>query len=857
MFHPRLRHTPTVLLKVSVFLLCLSVFLLTPAGAAKKVREPVTLRFNGLQAAEDSAKIEWRANAMMFKRFFQDRPYIKSKMLTNLRLPGEMNIQGADLTMSMVGDAAPDVIFFLQQHFAKTVDQGFLMELDDYVNNTPEIKKRLKGPMLELCSAIGPDGKKHIYALPWCLSADALVYNRQRFRDAGLTRPPADWDEMWEYSKKLYDADVDPDTGQPRHWAIQMPLEGWFIDRLPPYAGGLMWKAHPDGRWDTLIDSPASVKSLDFIKRFCVEPWTDSKGRRIKGVMNLSLLAAQQAGSGSRSALKIEGRDVFGTGIVAMVPGGLWLAFNERNAQDPLVFGVAQWPKAPGPDGRYVNKLGGQLVGIKSTISDKRVSDAAWEFLTFLSGDESERMKTKYFVDNGVARYVNPELLKRYGYSQDVIDQVPKDWARAYKDIFSRIYVGQEPPGMTAIEQELNGPCKALLRNERQDSKTALAAVQKTVSRSYLYTPTLQEMTQNRKIALVVVCILAAIMIAGGVIILRTQVREGLAEERERTYTRKVPRSRHILGWALMAPAVVSVFLWQYVPVAWGSTMAFMNVHILGGSEWVGMDNFIRVAIRPLYWLAWKNTFIYVVTYLAMAFCAPIVLALLLSEIPRGKALFRTLYYLPAVTTGVVTMLLWMRFYDPTQFGLMNRILLGINDNVLQHINQLLAFLHLPAKIPLFGLQMWLQDPKLAMASTILPTVWAGMGPGCIIYLAALKAVPEEQYDAADLDGAGLCQKAWHITLPTIFPLVLISFIGAVIGAFHSSGNILVMTGGGPNHATHVMGLEIFFQGYVLANYGQTTAIAWMLASLLVGFTVMQMKIVARLKFSTAEKQGD
>jgi ABC-type sugar transport system permease subunit len=153
------------------------------------------------------------------------------------------------------------------------------------------------------------------------------------------------------------------------------------------------------------------------------------------------------------------------------------------------------------------------------------------------------------------------------------------------------------------------------------------------------------------------------------------------------------------------------------------------------------------------------------------------------------------------------------------------------------------------------GPQKWLEDPKLAMFCCILPSIWGGMGPGCIIYLAALKAVPEEQYDAADLDGAGIVQKTLRITLPTLFPLVLINFLGAFIGAFHSAGNMLVMTGGGPQNATHVMAIELFFNGYVLAKYGFATAIAWMMASLLIGFTVFQMRIFSKMKFSTAEQR--
>ncbi|MDO8684843.1 MAG: extracellular solute-binding protein [Armatimonadota bacterium] len=836
--------------------IAVSALLIFPAQAANRKDEPVYLQFSGLPVSE-SVKIEWRANGLVIKKFFQEHPNIRAKMLTNLKLPGEMNVQGADITMSMVGDAAPDVFFILTQHLSKMVDQGFLMSLDDYVKNWPEADERFSGHIRELCSAIGPDGKKHIYALPFAISCDCINYNRKRFREVGLTRAPRDWDEVFEFGKKLYDADIDPDTKMPRRWAIQIPLEGWLFDRLPPYAGGNLWEQKPDGSWKTLIDSEASVRSLDMIKKLCWEPWTDSKGRHIKGIMNLSLMANKQGGQGSRATLSIEGKgDLEAAGIVGMDFSSLFATFNERTLKDPEIYGIAQVPKFSGPKGRYTNKLGGSIIGIKSTIKDKRVADAAWEFISYICGEPGEREKTRVFVENGVARYVNPDLLRKYGYPKSVIDQVPEDWKAAYKEIYSNTYAANEPPGMMSIELELNGPCKQLIRDEHQDSRKALAAVQRVVERSYLYSPTPKEMKHNRKIAFVVVSLLAMGMIAGGVMILRTQIRENLAQERERVYVRKVPKSKQILAWALLTPAVLSVFLWQYVPVAWGSIMAFQNVHILGGSDWVGLDNFIRVAMRPLFWLAWKNTIIYVIMILIMAFGAPIMLAFLLSEVPKGKTLFRTLYYLPALTTGVVTTLLWMRFYDPTEYGLMNRIVTGIHSNFLAYINYFIAFLHIPLQIPKPPTLQWLLDPKLAMAATILPSIWAGMGPGCIIYLAALKAVPEEMYDAADLDGAGIFQKAWHVTMPVIFPLVLINFVGAFIGAFHNSGNILIMTGGGPNHATHVIGLEIFFQGYVMANYGQTTAIAWMLGSLLIGFAVFQMKIFARMKFSTAEQQG-
>jgi ABC-type sugar transport system permease subunit/ABC-type glycerol-3-phosphate transport system substrate-binding protein len=842
-----------------LFILAASLLLLAvfPAqGVDKPRKEPVTLQFGSLWISEGSPKIEWRANSIIVKKFFQDRPNIHLKMINSLVLPPGMNVPGAGLTMAMVGDSAEDVISLQSEEITKAVDQGFLMPLDDYVAKWPQAKYRLTGAVRELCSAIGPDGKKHIYGLPFAISADCLLFNRKRFREAGLKRGPRDWNELWDFGKKLCDAEEDPETGYPRHWAMDVYLEGWFLQQLPPMAGGDWAVQHPDGTWDTRLTSKPVVRSMQFLEKLCWGDWTDARGKTHKGITEMSRAATQ--GGGQKAQQTLDQRDLFESGIVAMQANAFWSAFNERIAKDPQKFGIVPFPKYPGPEGKYVARIGGTVFGIKSTLkNNKKVADAAWEYITYICGDESEKEKVKYFVDNGVARYVNPGLLRKYGYPQRVIDQVPKDWAIAYKEIYASARVLPSPPGLPSILAEMSGPTKDLIRPGKHDIMGQLNRVQAVVSRSYLYTPSQQQMARNGKIAFVVVIVLILAMVGGGVHMLRTQMRENtdLTDERDKVYRRKIPASKHLLAWAFLAPAIISVFLWQYIPVGWGSVMAFLNVHIMGGSDWVGLDNFVKVAMRPLFWLAWKNTLIFVGLSLAMGFAAPITLALLLSEIPKGKTLFRTLYYLPALTTGIVTILLWQRFYDPTEYGLMNRILLSLNGGVLVHLNHLFSFLHLPWQVPLIHAQQWLLNPRLAMAACILPGVWGGMGPGCIIYLAALKAVPEEQYDAADLDGAGIFQKAWHVTLPAIFPLVLINFIGAFIGAFHGMQGILVMTGGGPDHATHVIGLELWYQSYVLANYGQSTAIAWMLASLLVGFVVMQMRIVGRMKFSTAEQK--
>ncbi|NQT85778.1 sugar ABC transporter permease, partial [bacterium] len=287
---------------------------------------------------------------------------------------------------------------------------------------------------------------------------------------------------------------------------------------------------------------------------------------------------------------------------------------------------------------------------------------------------------------------------------------------------------------------------------------------------------------------------------------------------------------KYRVAWLLLAPALGSILLFSYFPLARGAVMGFQDYNVLGGSTWVGLDNFAMVLFDSVVWMSLLRTAEYVAWCLLLVFAPPILLAIMLSEIPKGKIALRVLYYLPAVVSGLVVMLMWKLFFDPSSAGMFNQVLatLGI------------------------GPQKWLHDKSLAMISIILPLGWAGIGPGSLIYLAALKTVPDDLYEAAAVDGAGFLSRIWHVTLPIIRPLVMIQLIFVLIGAFQSADNVLIMTGGGPDYATNVVGLEIFYNAYVYLRFGSAIAIAWLLGFLLVGMTMFQMRRIARMTFTTA-----
>ena len=187
---------------------------------------------------------------------------------------------------------------------------------------------------------------------------------------------------------------------------------------------------------------------------------------------------------------------------------------------------------------------------------------------------------------------------------------------------------------------------------------------------------------------------------------------------------------------------VFGLFAW--LPIGRAIIMAFQETNLVDAPRWVGFDNFERVLKDPLLLTAVRNTLYFAGLALVLGFPLPLILSVLMAETRKLQGVFSALVYLPVIIPPVVSILLWKFFYDASGRGVFNTILgwVGIGP------------------IP------WLQDPSWAMPSLVLNATWAGMGSTTIIYLAALKAVPSDLYDAADIDGAGLWSKIRNITIP-------------------------------------------------------------------------------------------
>jgi multiple sugar transport system permease protein len=241
-------------------------------------------------------------------------------------------------------------------------------------------------------------------------------------------------------------------------------------------------------------------------------------------------------------------------------------------------------------------------------------------------------------------------------------------------------------------------------------------------------------------------------------------------------------------------------------------------------ATWVGLTNFRTVLHDPLLGTAVRNTLYFALLALLMGYPVPLVLSVLMSEVRRAKNLFSALAYLPVIVPPVVGALLWRFFYDGSPNGVFNTILgyVGI------------------------GPLAWLSDAHMAMPSIVLFATWSAAGGTVIIYLAALVSVPPELYDAAEVDGAGVWGKVWHVTLPQLRGVLLITFILQIIGTVQVFLEPFLLTNGGPANATMTVLMLIYkyaFQSSLGGNYGAATALSIMLAAVLAIFSAIYFRL--------------
>ncbi|MFD4638325.1 carbohydrate ABC transporter permease [Lentzea sp. NPDC058436] len=273
-----------------------------------------------------------------------------------------------------------------------------------------------------------------------------------------------------------------------------------------------------------------------------------------------------------------------------------------------------------------------------------------------------------------------------------------------------------------------------------------------------------------------------------------------------------------------LVPLLVVFGVFSWAPIVQSVVMSFQRTNLVGPVTFVGLDNFAQVLGDPLLWTAVRNTLWFAALALVFGYPIPLVAAVLISEVRERKGLFSALAYLPVVVPPVVAVLLWKFFYDAGPSGVFNTVLGWVG----------------------LGPWQWLQDPGSAMPALVLEATWAAAGGTVIIYLAALAGVSAEQYEAAEIDGAGIWRKIWHVTLPRLRGVLLVTFILQIIGTAQVFLEPFLFTGGGPANSTMTILLLIYdyaFASSLGGDYGAATALSIMLAAVLAVLSAVYLRV--------------
>ena len=277
----------------------------------------------------------------------------------------------------------------------------------------------------------------------------------------------------------------------------------------------------------------------------------------------------------------------------------------------------------------------------------------------------------------------------------------------------------------------------------------------------------------------------------------------------------RAQRREAIEAYLCILPWLIGFVLFVGGPILASARLSLTDYSLLAPAEDVGLENYRTLINDPLFWLSLKITLIYTVVHVPLAIAGGFALALLLNQNVRFVALWRTVFYLPAVVSGVAVALLWLWVFNP-ELGLANRFL------------------------GLFGIEPvgWLLSTRWALPALIIISLW-NVGGGIVIYLAGLQGIPTELYEAAHIDGASGWRRFWSVTVPLMTPVLFFQLIVGMIGAFQVFTNPLVLTNGGPANATLVYVLYLYQNAFSFFKMGYASALAWILFLLALALTIL------------------
>ncbi|WP_207782141.1 carbohydrate ABC transporter permease [Phytoactinopolyspora limicola] len=271
-----------------------------------------------------------------------------------------------------------------------------------------------------------------------------------------------------------------------------------------------------------------------------------------------------------------------------------------------------------------------------------------------------------------------------------------------------------------------------------------------------------------------------------------------------------------VIAYVFILPYVILFLTFKIAPAIFGVGLSFTNWRPVGGADFIGFDNFTRLFSDPIFWGALRVTLVYAIIAIPMSITVSLFMALLCDRTLRGMGIYRSIFFLPVVTSSVIAGIIWVWIFG--QQGPLNWLtgLVGV------------------------GPLGWLQSEILVLPALSMVSAWSNFGYNMLILLAGMLAIPRDYYEAAELDGANWFKRFRHVTIPLLKPALFFVLILEIIKSFQVFDTIYVMTGGGPFRSSYTLTYMIYDQGFGYFDFGYASAVGVVLLVITLAVSLVQ-----------------
>ncbi|MGV3613740.1 MAG: extracellular solute-binding protein [Fimbriimonas sp.] len=776
--------------------------------AAFACADPVTIRF----ACSGSNPEGMRLLKAEVARFEAAHPNIRVKVEPVVDAASYEN----KLLSQYAANVAPDCATLNANRLSMFATRGALKPLTDFPDlHGTEVD--LKGRYPNAVDAYTIDGK--LYAIPRDVPTSALIYyNKRAFDEAKIPYPDGTWTWDTKIRSELREKDfvwvmqrltkTRPGVRLPDQYGFTTAWPQLWMDTVLISSGVRMWD--DDNQPTKLFLSDPAVVDVYQFAADCV-----NKHHWMPSFNDVTL--------GAQSTMQ----DEFRKGKIAMLQSGPWEVKDMRKKH------LGDWDVAAFP--RFArgkeSTLPGQGNGV-GIFKTSRYPQETWAWIKWYTG----RAALTEMAKAGESVPAIEELARTPGAwlpapGATGVAAMPKNLG-VTAAMAGRVRYRRLPEYFAGIQNELEGSYFAVLSGERKAAEL-LKDLQTNLPNKLALA--------RRRIDTPPYPVAAGFAVAAGLVgALLAWIY--LPAWRNRGRSTKAERAENRSAYLFLIPWICGLTL-TVGPMIYSLLLSFADSDIIRPPRWRGLGNYadlLDTSVDDSLLVSLKQTLIFASLSIPIGLTAALSLALLLNQKVKGVPVFRALFYLPSLASGVAASLIWMKLFEKDK-GIINLVLYGPDGKSgLFGLGPALSnFVGTP------GEQInWLGNTKTVIPAFIIMGLW-GAGGGTIIFLAGLQGISQTYYEAATLDGAGIWRKFRNVTLPLLTPTLFFSLITGVIGALQVFSQAFVITGGGPDRATMFVMVLLYGRAFGELKMGNASAIAWVLFVIILAITLVQF-VLAR-----------